>query len=381
VYTGVFVATTLTGDYDVVVSAEGSAPAFTREQQLDFGVVPSAAAFSGSFTDRGVDANGDGRFDQLVIEVGVEVDVEAAYRVFGTLSDGAGTAIEQLRVEQQLAPGPQTLALAFDGALLFALGHDGPYLLEDLMIEDVATLTGLAVGPAYTTAAYAHTDFQRPPLLLTGNASDHGAHTLHMERLPYEELVVQVEVDTSVGVDLEATANLHAEDGTLVAPGRTVTSLAPGLGMLEFRFSAAGIFAAGKPGPFTLELLSMWGTSTDGLPVSLLTSGVVAVTQPYLLEDFAPSPRFTVGGTVTGLVGVGLELELSAEGPPGTPPTTTHRPRNGSFTNLFPRLVSGNPYEVRIKTQPTNPVQVATVTNGTGTVEDANVTNVEAVCA
>ena len=57
------------------------------------------------------------------------------------------------------------MSLAFDGARLFALGHDGPYLLQDLVLEDVATVTGLAVGPTYTTAAYLHSDFQRPPLL------------------------------------------------------------------------------------------------------------------------------------------------------------------------------------------------------------------------
>ena len=381
VYSGIFAATTLTGDYDVVVSAEGTAPAFTREQQLDFAVVASATSFSGSFSDRGVDADGDGRFDQLVIEVGVEVDVEAAYRVFGTLSDGAGTAIQQLRVEQQLQPGPQTVALAFDGALLFDLGQDGPYLLEDLVLEDVASETGLAVAPVYTTAAYAHTDFQRPPLRLTGNASDHGAHTLHMERLPFEELVVEVEVDTAVAADVQAAVKLYAEDGTFVAADNPLSSLEPGLVMVAFRFPADQIFRVGKPGPYTLQLFSIWGTAADGAAVSLQAPGVVAVTQPYPLEHFAPSPRFTVGGTVTGLVGTGLELELAAEGPPGTPAATTlRRSANGLFTFSFPRLVSGNPYQVRVKTQPTNPVQVCTVANASGTIEDDNVTNVEVHC-
>jgi hypothetical protein len=191
-----------------VVSAEGTAPGFTREQLLEVSVAPSATAFSGMVSDRGLDADGDGRYDQLVVDVGVEVDVAAAYRVFGTLTDDAGSTIEQVRMEQQLPAGPQTVSLPFDGALLFALGRDGPYLLDDLVIEDVATLTSLARGPAYTTAAYAHTDFRRPPLLLTGTASDHGAHTEHMERLPYEELVEEVEVDTLVGVEVEAVAKL-----------------------------------------------------------------------------------------------------------------------------------------------------------------------------
>ena len=113
-----------------------------------------------------------------------------------------------------------------------------------------------------------------------------------------------------------------------------------------------------------------------------LLSPCVAVPQPYLLEDFAPSPGFTVGGTLTGMIGSRqVELELATEGPPGTPPITTLRPRNGQFTFfLFPQLVSGNPYEVRVKTQPTNPVQVCTVTNASGTIEDANVTNIEVRC-
>jgi hypothetical protein len=156
--------------------------------------------------------------------------------------------------------------------------------------------------------------------------------------------------------------------------------LAPGLGVLEFRFPASAIFRAGRPGPFTLQLLSMWGTSAAGTPVSLRAPGVVAVTQPYRLEDFAESPRFTVGGTMTGLVGTGLELEISAEGPPGSPTTFRLRPGNGPFTFIVPTLVSGNPYQVRVTKQPTSPVQVCTVTNASGTIEDANVTDVAVQC-
>jgi hypothetical protein len=115
--------------------------------------------------------------------------------------------------------------------------------------------------------------------------------------------------------------------------------------------------------------------------VALRATGAVAVTQAYRLEDFAESPRFTVGGTVTGLVGAGqLELEISAEAPAGQPATFRLRPGNGSFTFSFPRLVSGNPYQVRVTKQPTSPVQVCTVTNASGTVEGANVTNVEVRC-
>ena len=111
-------------------------------------------------------------------------------------------------------------------------------------------------------------------------------------------------------------------------------------------------------------------------PFSLSVPGAVAVTQAYALEDFAPSPTFTVGGTVSGLVGFGLVLELVG----GTFPTPLRINGNGAFTFAFPRLFGGNPYEVRVRTQPSNPAQVCTVTNGAGTIAAANVTDVEVQC-
>ena len=36
-------------------------------------------------------------------------------------------------------------------------------------------------------------------------------------------------VDTSIAVEVEATANLHADDGSFFVPGRAFSSLVPGL--------------------------------------------------------------------------------------------------------------------------------------------------------
>jgi uncharacterized delta-60 repeat protein len=85
-----------------------------------------------------------------------------------------------------------------------------------------------------------------------------------------------------------------------------------------------------------------------------------------------PPPSFTVGGTVTGLIGTGLELD-----------DTHFRPievGNGAFTMPSPSR-SGDPYEVRVTQQPTNPVQACTVVNGSGIMGNANVTNVQVNCA
>jgi uncharacterized delta-60 repeat protein len=88
-------------------------------------------------------------------------------------------------------------------------------------------------------------------------------------------------------------------------------------------------------------------------------------------DDTPPSVNVSIGGTVTGLGGsgvvltnIGLEVVITA---------------NGAFS--FPTLMaSGLPYNVQLKTQPSNPNQVCTITNGAGITANANITNVAVNC-
>ncbi len=82
---------------------------------------------------------------------------------------------------------------------------------------------------------------------------------------------------------------------------------------------------------------------------------------------------YSVGGTVSGLVGAGAVLSLNAE------PLTLPVAANGAFT--FPTaLDSGSSYVVAVQTQPSAPTQTCTVANATGAVGSANVTDVDVTC-
>src|SRR5436309_2755770 len=81
---------------------------------------------------------------------------------------------------------------------------------------------------------------------------------------------------------------------------------------------------------------------------------------------------FSVGGTVSGLIGTGLVLQDN--GGDNLPVSA-----NGTFT-FSTAIASGAAYSVTVLTQPTNPSQSCTVTNGSGTVASTNVTNVEVAC-
>lgn len=82
---------------------------------------------------------------------------------------------------------------------------------------------------------------------------------------------------------------------------------------------------------------------------------------------------YTVGGTVSGLSGWGLVLQLNEAGNLGVS-------ASGGFTFSTP-VASAGPYAVTVLTQPTNPIQACAVVNGSGTVGAGNVTDVSVTCS
>ena len=84
------------------------------------------------------------------------------------------------------------------------------------------------------------------------------------------------------------------------------------------------------------------------------------------------SPTYSVGGTVTGLSGSGLVLQIGG----GDDLAIS---ASGAFT-FATRLPSRTTYAVTVKSSPTSPLQVCMVANGTGTIATTDVTNVDVTC-
>ena len=217
VYTAVFTNTVEPGSYEVQISASRPDPAATRAELLPVLVTRSGSTFSGTTTDRGVDLDGDGLFDQLVVDLGLIVDAAATYWIFATLArTGSGEPIDQVRLELPLNPGEQSIPVTFPGSLLFDRQLDGPYLVTGLLLEDLDSAEVIAVGEPYTTGPYQHTQFQRPGGLLTGVTSDRGVNTSDRPLVPFEELQIDVEVDLVAAAHVEAVARLRGSDGSLI---------------------------------------------------------------------------------------------------------------------------------------------------------------------
>jgi len=84
---------------------------------------------------------------------------------------------------------------------------------------------------------------------------------------------------------------------------------------------------------------------------------------------------YTVGGTVSGLLGTGSGLVLADNNG-----DELNVSASGSFT--FPLTIgSGTKYAVTVKTQPSDPAQTCSVSNGSGTIAGANIASVSVACA
>ncbi len=80
----------------------------------------------------------------------------------------------------------------------------------------------------------------------------------------------------------------------------------------------------------------------------------------------------TVGGSISGLTGSGLVLQLNG--------AATVAPASGDTSFVFGAIDSGTNYTVSVLDQPTGPSQTCSLTDASGVVGGADITNVKVAC-
>lgn len=90
------------------------------------------------------------------------------------------------------------------------------------------------------------------------------------------------------------------------------------------------------------------------------------------------TPTYSIGGTISGLTGNGLVLNLNGTGCPSCRDLAIAA---GATSFSFPgAALAAAPFVVTVKTQPTGPSQTCTVANGTGTVGSSDITSIQVTC-
>ena len=168
--------------------------------------------------------------------------------------------------------------------------------------------------------------------------------------------------------------------------GGTISGLAPGASVIlqdnggdSLTLTANGAFTFKTPvtGPTDAYAVTVNTQPTSPNQICTVTSGSGTATANVTNVGVSCVLSYTVGGTVTGLVGTGLILQNSSD-----LEQLPISPANGNAAFTFKNFVpTGTAYTVTIAAQPIGPVQtcVVTPTTASGTAT-ANVTSVVVTC-
>jgi len=297
-------------------------------------------------TDYGLDTNGNGTFDWLVVEAQVALPQAGTWDISADLSSLnpppsgacgygapppvailAGAAPSPIPYAYPIAyvyeryfftEGTQTVRMAFAGTDIARSGIDGPYRVHArlsiggypyLSLRPIADWGGPVVEWNYTTKAYAASQFEQPvrPATFTGSHTD-SAVDLDADGLA-DFLEVRADVHVNLGGHYMLSGYLSKRAGTdvvrFIASAYRDFDLATTDTSVLLRFRGDQIAQAGVDGPWDFSLTLYYnpfiyagGNMTPGPIGTILPPQPVyypemlcGTTSTYRAADFDPTPE------------------------------------------------------------------------------------------
>ena len=271
-----------------------------------------------SGTDYGLDTNGNGAYDWLVVEADVTLPSAGTWTIYADLSTvsppaggvcgyGYRSPPPMLEASASYGPiswtneryffpsGPQTIRMAFVGTDINRAGVDGPYLVHaTLYLGDVIMYGGTRpirdggqdfLEWNYMTKAYAASSFEMPvrPAYFTGGHSD-AAIDLDGDGLA-DFLALQADVKVNIAGNYSLNGVLTAGPSSdairMIAYSYRTVGLTTSDTMVSLRFRGDQIRAAGVDGPWNFSL-TLYG------PVDIRYGNVT----PLPVDSILPQPAY-----------------------------------------------------------------------------------------
>ena len=251
-------------------------------------IVEVPAEFNDTYSEYGTDTDGDGLYDYLTIDVGVDVITPGNYSLIGWLQDANGNNIESAINHTHLDIGSQTVKLNFNGKKIHKHGVDGPYHLKRLTLSSESSELVDYIFDAYTTNSYNYTEFQTKLAEFTGSYSDYGKDT-DSDGL-YDYLTIDVGVNVTTAEDYSINGGLYDGNGNDIAWAINSTYIDIGNQTVQLNFDGKTIHKHGLNGPYYLKHLVICDKNRK--PIESVFDAYT--TNAYTYTDFeAPLAVFT----------------------------------------------------------------------------------------
>ena len=303
IYTGTFTASQA-GQFAVQVRATGTSAAgvsFSRTASTSFRVLPPLARLL-SFSDAGVDDNGNSLIDRIVVTATVDVQAAGNYLFTMGLVSSSGVRINA-STSAPLAAGTQQIAVPFPAADVSSLGADGPYQRRDATlyaVDDAEQTVTSFVGDAGLTAAYLRSSLERPAIQFTGNNAATGIDTNGNGK--FDILRIQAEVNVIAAGFYHWNGGLRDTSGKTIQLVANSASLTAGLNTITFDFDGKKIAQNDKDGPFSLTSVMMYSPNASTVINELWETPAFAVGD-FECSGVIPPPIQSATLTPTSVIG------------------------------------------------------------------------------
>ncbi len=248
------------GLYNVsLVLWETSRESFIKERRPDFlqtnlyyytDFEGAQASFTGSWSDEGVDTNGDGTDDYLRVQRDITVSSPGNYRVEGYLETGNESAVIFSETYPTSAVGTTPVTLDFSGDAIGQSRKNGPYNITLVVLYDNDEELQVIPDP-YRTSAYSYTDFIRSPVSVGSTFRDwpvdSDANGVN------ESLAIETSVTADTPGTYVITGVLADETGETIGYAANMTTLPAGANTVTLLFAGGDIYRHAVSGTYSLE--------------------------------------------------------------------------------------------------------------------------------
>ena len=239
VFTGAFTAPA-SGTY--LVDAFLAGPEL-RTATTTFAVAHDDAKLAGTVATSTLDADGNGLFDELLADLGVNTAAAGAYRAVADVYGANGVKVDSVAGTATLAAGAGTLRLRAQGRQIYNTGADGPYHLKNVVLtrdDDAFTLEDTADDLADATV-YSHSAFEHDPVSIDASS----IKEIDPLDSDGDGLYDAIQVTASVDVDITSTYQLNARlttpAGASASEWKTTLSLNAGSNTVTMQFPTTAI--------------------------------------------------------------------------------------------------------------------------------------------
>jgi hypothetical protein len=309
IYTGVY-TTTAAGKFLAAIRATGTSStgaAYARTAGAAFRVLPSLAGFN-SFTDAGIDDNGNGLLDRVAITAIAQVQRAGNYRLELSLAASNGSEA-RANATTNLLTGVQQMTASFSATQVKGLGVDGPYTIKNatlLYVDDPEEPVAAFRENGGLTLAYALSSLERPALKFTGNNTVTGIDTNGNGK--FELLRVQVEVNAITASTYNWSGTLKDVSGREIQALDGMSAMSAGNNNITFDFDGIKIAQHGIDGPYALNSVLVFNSNAAANVDELLRTQAFSVNDfecagaPALaLQSVTLTPSSIIGGNATTL--------------------------------------------------------------------------------